>query len=108
MKKRILLFLIAGLTCFSMSAFADSGTESSALPSINEKPQAAPKKVSAPKPVALPQPGQDLVSMESSQLKNRIDQLERRVSNMERDFQFLEDRVRTLDRTVEDLRRTRR
>ena len=50
---------------------------------------------------------EDLINMDSSYLKNRMDQLERRMSDLERNDRSLDERLRNLDRSVDDLKRRR-
>ena len=48
-----------------------------------------------------------LINLEASRAAGRIDELQRRLSDLERDNRYLDDRIRALERTVDDLRRSR-
>ena len=52
-------------------------------------------------------PPEQLVNMEQAADKSRVLDLERRLSDLERNYRFLDDRVRTLDRSLDDLKRRR-
>lgn|GEM_PF-1538535 len=81
-----------------------AGGESVSAPAGNG--QAIPKATPASKLVDLnmekgAQP--DVIGLDTAD----VDDLERRVDRLERDIRFMEDRLRTVDRTVDDLRRRR-
>ncbi len=48
-----------------------------------------------------------LVNLESSLAIDRIDDLQRRFQDLERSSRYLDERVRSLERTVDELRRHR-
>ena len=48
-----------------------------------------------------------LINLDASRASGRIDELQRRVSDLERDNRYQDDRIRSLERSVDDLRRSR-
>ncbi|MBI3306361.1 MAG: hypothetical protein HYZ84_00955 [Candidatus Omnitrophica bacterium] len=61
-------------------------------------------------PTEANQPGiseDQLVAMDQAAMRNRLVEIERRINEMERSYRFLDDRIRSLDRSVDDLKRRR-
>ena len=50
---------------------------------------------------------EELVSLETSNMRTRIRELERRTDDLERTDRYLDERIRNLDRLVDDLKRRR-
>ncbi|MBI3312974.1 MAG: hypothetical protein HYZ83_01905 [Candidatus Omnitrophica bacterium] len=61
----------------------------------------------ANKSVSTPAKEDQLIPIDQSADRNRIIELERRLNDLERSYRFLDDRLRSLDRSVDDLKRRR-
>ena len=122
--KKILFFLVLLSAVNLRFAFAEESFEASkvlsedqstptpeeTMPPQDTKPKlpvVPESSVKEEKPAAAESSSPALVNLDMSRATARVADLERRVEDLEQEKRFQDDRIRGLERTVDDLRRSR-